>query len=757
VAERSFAQEVESLRLGAGAEFRGEGILAVTKALLQSGVAYVGGYQGAPISHLMDVLADAEDILNELGVHFEASASEATAAAMLAASINYPLRGAVTWKSTVGTNVASDALANLASAGVRGGALIVLGEDYGEGASIMQERTHAFAMKSQMWLLDPKPHLPDIVRAVEQGFELSEASNTPVMLMLRIRACHMYGRFTAKDNKRPPFAPADAVAAPSRDYGRIILPPSTYAQEKEKIEKRFPAAIRFVAEQKMNDFLPGDTDEIGIVLQGGLYNSTLRALELLGCADALGNSRIPLYCLNVTYPLVPDEWVRFCAGKKAVLVVEEGQPEFIEQAAAQILRKHDSQVRLMGKDVLPLAGEYSVDVLRKGLGEFIGRWAPQLCPAPRRSEVTPGAGAGVATGGNRTGVAARAAGADVGATGGGAGAESSGGRVVREAPLMPAARLAALVPPRPSGLCTGCPERPFFTAMKLLQREIGPLHISADIGCHSFATLPPFNMGNSIMGYGLGAAGAAALGTDGGKRAFAIMGDGGFWHNGLTSGIGNAVFNKHDDVTIIIDNGYSAATGGQDILSSRAANIHREGNHTIESAVKGIGVKWVRRTHTYDIQGTLKVLREAINTPFRGPKVILAEGECQLNRQRRVRPLMKKAINSGQRVVRERFGVDPDTCTGDHSCIRLSGCPSLTVKKNPDPLRTDPVAHVDNSCVGCGVCGEVAHAAVLCPSFYRAELVYNPSFRDRFLAMIRGAMIGFFQRRRERKRMQYAL
>src|SRR5579885_1642335 len=203
MAERSFAKEVESLRLGAGAEFRGEGILAVTKALLQAGVAYVGGYQGAPISHLMDVLSDAEEILTELGVHFEASASEATAAAMLAASINYPLRGAVTWKSTVGTNVASDALANLASAGVKGGALIILGEDYGEGASIMQERTHAFAMKSQMWLLDPRPSLPKIVEMVEQGFELSEASSTPVMLELRIRACHVQGSFRTKPNRAP--------------------------------------------------------------------------------------------------------------------------------------------------------------------------------------------------------------------------------------------------------------------------------------------------------------------------------------------------------------------------------------------------------------------------------------------------------------------------------------------------------------------------------------------------------------------------
>src|SRR5580698_10752552 len=153
MAERSFAREVQDLKLGEGDEFRGEGILAITKALLQSGVAYVGGYQGAPISHLMDVLADAADLMEDLGVHFETSASEATAAAMLAASVNYPIRGAVTWKSTVGTNVAADALSNLASAGVMGGALIVLGEDYGEGASIMQERTHAFAMKSQIWLL----------------------------------------------------------------------------------------------------------------------------------------------------------------------------------------------------------------------------------------------------------------------------------------------------------------------------------------------------------------------------------------------------------------------------------------------------------------------------------------------------------------------------------------------------------------------------------------------------------------------------
>src|SRR5437667_4744060 len=249
--ERSFTKEVELLKLGAGQTFHGEGILAVTKALLQSGISYVGGYQGAPVSHVMDVLNDARDIMDELGIHIETNASEAGAAAMLGASVTYPLRGAVAWKSTVGTNVASDALSNLSSAGVRGGALIVIGEDYGEGASIIQERSHAFAMKSQIWLLDPRPDLPIIVRMVEKGFELSEASNTPVMLELRIRACHMFGSFIARDNVAAPFSAKNRLGPARFNYDRLSHPPATFRQEADKVDRRLPAAQRFIVENKL--------------------------------------------------------------------------------------------------------------------------------------------------------------------------------------------------------------------------------------------------------------------------------------------------------------------------------------------------------------------------------------------------------------------------------------------------------------------------------------------------------------------------
>ena len=277
--------------------------------------------------------------------------------------------------------------------------------------------------------------------------------------------------------------------------------------------------------------------------------------------------------------------------------------------------------------------------------------------------------------------------------------------------------------------------------MKLVQRELGPLHVSADIGCHSFATMPPFHMGASIMGYGLGPAGGSALNVGHKRRPVALMGDGGFWHNGLTSGVGNAVYNKHDGITVIVDNGYSAATGGQYIPSSRSENHTRDANNSIEAAVRGVGVKWLRKVRTYDMQTAMKVFKEALTTEYPGPKVIIAEGECQLNRQRRIRPLIRQALNAGKRVVRERFGVDDEVCTGDHSCIRLSGCPSLTIKPNPDPLRRRPIAHVDESCVGCGVCGSVAHAATLCPSFYRIDVISHPRPWERWLFGLRRRVI----------------
>ena len=710
MAERSFKAEVEHLRKGKGDTFTGEGILAITKALLENGVGYVGGYQGAPISHLMDVLADAEELMAELGVRFEANASEAAAAAMLAASVHYRIRGAVTFKGPVGVNVASDALANLCSSGVTGGALIIVGEDYGEGSSIMQERSHGFAMKSQFWMLDPRPNLPSITKAVKDGFELSEASNTPVMLMMRIRSCHVTGSFATRDNMRPPLTVYDAVANPQSDFNRVVLPPMSYLHEQDKIHTRWPAAEKFITENKLNEiFGPSDAD-LGIIVQGGMYNGVIRALQRLGLADIYGATDIPIYVLNVTYPIVRTEFEAFCAGKAHVMVIEEGQPDHIEQQLGSYLYKSGGTTKLYGKDVLPMAGEYTGQVMLDGVVAFLKSAAPAMLPDHVRApNMNP--------------------------------------------PQIP--DLGKTVPMRPPGFCTGCPERPIFAAMKLTEQALGKHQITGDIGCHLFGSLPPFEIGGATMGYGLGPAANAAFDGGGEKRAISILGDGGFWHNGLSSSIGNMVFNKSDSVAVIVDNYYSAATGGQDIMSSRATNETKSTKNPISKALRGVGVEWIRQIdNTYDVGKMREVLHEALTTDFKGPKIIVASSECMLNKQRREKPLRTKAIKEGRRVDIPRFGVDADVCTGDHACMRLSGCPSLSLKVLDDPLRDDPVAAIDQTCVGCGNCGEVAHAAVLCPSFYQADVIHNPGRVEAWRAGLRRGVIGWLQKRRDAKRLR---
>jgi indolepyruvate ferredoxin oxidoreductase alpha subunit len=555
-----------------------------------------------------------------------------------------------------------------------------------------------------MWLLDPRPDLPSIVRMVEKGFELSEASHAPVMLELRIRACHATGEFAAKNNRKGVISGLDKLAGPPRfEYGRLAHPPVIFTQERLKVEERLPAARNFIREQKLNEMIDGDVNDVGIIVMGGLTNSILRALERMGLADVFGSSRIPILVLNVVYPLVPEELRTFCASKRAVLVVEEGNPDYIEQAVNVELRRADINTRVLGKGLLPQAGEYTSDVLLEGLAAFLREAGPKGIDADTI-------------------------------------AEKARGLIAHKAKA--AAALGPL-PPRPPAFCTGCPERPVFSAIKLMQRELGPTHISTDIGCHSFATFAPFSLGNSILGYGMSLASAAAVTPNMQRRPIAIMGDGGFWHNGLITGVASNLFNKGDGVLIVMQNGYASATGQQYIPSSTTSRTGPTPGVGIEQTLRSMGVKWLRTVRTYSVSVMVDTLKEAMKTAERGLKVIIADGECQLARQRRVRAEDADKLKRGERVTRTRYGVDDEICTGDHSCIRLSGCPSLTVKPSTDPLRTDPVATVIESCVGCGLCGEVAHAAVLCPSFYRAEIVRNATWRDRFVHRFRQKIIGW--------------
>ena len=294
----------------------------------------------------------------------------------------------------------------------------------------------------------------------------------------------------------------------------------------------------------MNEFLPGERSDLGIIVQGGITNVLVRGLDRLEI-----DGKIPTLVLNVTHPLVPDQIADFCKGKRAVLVVEEGAPDYIEQAIHAILRKRDIDTKLYGKDVLPMAGEYTAEVVTEGLLKFFAQSANDIDLAKPRERFE----------------AARA------------------GRA--EAQRL----LGGPLPLRPPGFCVGCPERPVFSAIKLLEREVGKVHISSDIGCHSFATLAPFNLGNSILGFGMSLAAAGAVAPVMQKRTISVMGDGGFWHNGLLSGVASAMFNRGDRVLVIMQNGYTSATGAQFIPNTAGNRRDGETTSDIAATLEGHG------------------------------------------------------------------------------------------------------------------------------------------------------------------------
>lgn len=689
----SYSKEtLEQLKYGEKRTLSGDAPLVILKAFLQSEVSYLGGYPGSPTAGIIDAISEAYDpVLKDMGIYFDCSGNEASAAALLSASINYPIRGAVNWK-IVGTNVASDALSHICSSGVTGGAMIVVGEDYGCDSTCVAEKSLPFALKSTMAVIDPRGDLQHLSNMIEEGFLLSERSNMPVMFILSTRVAHIKGEINCRTNIKPRVSMLSQLKSLNTDLDKIPLPPFTFNQERKKFSERIPAAKRFIAERKLNEIIEGSDKEIGIITHGTIFNSAMRCLYNLGEANLSGESRFSILNLNVIHPLVPEEIAGFLRDKKAVLIVEQGMPNLIEEQIRAVAQRSRLGVEIFGKDVLPEAGEYTPEHIIKGIGAFLMKNTSSAYERGRIQEKS---------------------------------------EYIEKHKEKAAAFLGESITKRNPVFCTGCPERPIFTAIKILEEKYGRSYYASDIGCYSMSGLPPFNLSDSITGMGIGLASAGALSRMADKRVISFVGDGTFWHSGLTTSIANAVYNKQEAILIILENFWTSMTGAHENPASGKNMRQEEVKMDIEKALRGAGVKWIDKVDPYDLKESMTALEKAYKTDKKGLKVIISRGECQLEKGRRERVTIKRRLDSGKRVVQHKLGVDPDVCTGDHSCMRYNGCPSLTLKESPTVLRNDPVASIEQSCAGCGLCGEIAHAASLCPSFYKVEIINNPSFFDK--------------------------
>jgi indolepyruvate ferredoxin oxidoreductase, alpha subunit len=706
---KNFSKEVlAQLRYGEGQTLTGDAALIVLKALLESGVSYLGGYPGAPTSGLYDAISDSYDeILAPMGIHFEGSTNEAAAAALLQASVNNKVRGCVNWK-VVGNNVAADALAHIAHPGLTGGAMAIVGEDYGLNSTSIAEKTLPYCHKSGMICVDPRGDAGTMAHLIRQSFELSEFSGTIVMYLLRTRTGNLKGTIACQDNKISEINTHNPLKKANNVRTQIAIPPYSAAQERRKFQERLPAARQFIRENKLNEVFAGtpEMSRVGIITHGMLYNTTVRSLEVLGEASVTGECNFPIMCLNVIHPLVPDEIVEFVRDKDQVLIIEEGMPNDLEiQIRAIVQSEGLHHLKIYGKDVLPEAGEYTPLVLVQHLSKWLTDKVyanANIYAAEAATEIM----------------------AQVGKSG---------------------AFLSEPLPDRLPLFCTGCPERPIFTALKIAEKEHNAVpHYAGDIGCYIMGAYAPFSQVDTCTGMGTGLASAGALSKFTEQNTVAFLGDGTFWHSGLTTSVSNAVFNDQAATMVVFENGWTSMTGQQENPNNEENARHQPfSKMDIGQALKAAGVKKVVEVNPYHVGEVVKEFDKAFVKGKKELTVIRSVGECQLEKGRREKVEKKEALAKGKTVTDSRFGIDDNLCTGDHSCIRLNGCPSLTVKDNPNPIREEPIATINRSCVGCGLCGELAHAAVLCPSFYEATVVTNPSRLTRWKDKFSRSMIKF--------------
>lgn len=722
------AHEIEQLAKGNGEVIWADGCLAILKALLESGVAYVGGYPGAPVSNLTDAFMDAEDrILKPIGIFVANNVNESSAAAMLRFSINAPVRGAVNWK-VVGTNVAADALAHVCSSGVQGGTVIFVGEDYGANSTLVAQKTLPYGYNFGAPVLDPKADLNHLAHLTRLSFALSEACHMPVFFLVRTRVGNMKGWLKVKDNKPPDINLHYRLPHVQNLPDRFPIPPFTQRQEREKWHERIPKAKAFIHKHGINERYDHGGRK-GVIVHGLLFNVALRSLMRLGEAEvkspeleavsSSGRNSFVVSCprphpspisgevavglsllsLHALFPLVEDELAEFLDGKEKVLIVEEGEPSLLEKEIRAIAQQIGWTGHIVRGEFLPTTGELTTDILTEGLAKFLGRNGTSMLTPPLTSPVP---------------------------------------RPQSPVPLDEALPVA----PRFPNFCTGCPERPaVLTAVKIFcdKRPDVKLEVVLDIGCYIMGIYYLRDLVAPVTGMGTCLASSLASSFLSKDRTLYVVGDGTFWAQALTTSISNALYHKQDCVVLILENFWTAMTGHQPNPSTKEGE--RAGNLDIEATLKGMGAKWVKVVNPYEVGEVVRLLDEAWELSEIGPRFLIARGECMLERSRRERREKEQWVAAGHRVAEARFGVDPLVCVGDHSCLHYNNCPSLSVRPSPNPLKRDWIVQAEQTCVACGLCGSVAHAAKLCPSFYRVEWVRNPSWWERAIFTMRRFLI----------------
>lgn len=610
---------------------------AIVRGALEAGVHLVTCYPGTPSSEVPDTFARLRADLvaagSAPGFSIEYATNEKVALELGAGAALGGAQCLVTMKH-VGLNVAADPLFTASYVGLPGGLVLLSADDPGCHSSQNEQDNRTYARAAHVPCFEPASaeEARDMTVA---AFRLARQLEQPVMLRTTTRVSHLRGAVTLGE-----LAKCVAHVPMRREPGRFVPVPAVALRRHRVLEAQMEQA-RAVAETSPFNSVrqaaaPAQGPRRGIIASGPARNYLADALYADGLEEA-----VSVLELGMTWPLPVELLVAFLAGCDEVLVLEEGEA-LLERGVRALAQERGLAVRISGKDAgLTGFGEFSLDLV----GRRLARWFGRDEPLPQGLEVTDSA-----------------------------------------------ACAGEPLPMRPPNLCPGCAHRAIYYAAR---KTFGDRAIySSDIGCYTLGLLPPLRMADFLicMGSSISAGSGYARATGG--QVLGFIGDSTFFHSGMT-GLANAVFNRHDILVVILDNGTTAMTGhqpnpgmAQHVLGETAVHLD------IEPIVRALGVEHCRKVRASNL-AALRAAFEELGA-LSGVRVLIAEEPCVLYARRRLgkgRSRVAEVARQGEEALR---------------CLEELACPAFC--RNGNEVAVD-----ESLCTGCMICLQAA------PGIFRAR------------------------------------
>ncbi len=736
----------------------------LVKGALESGVSLLTGYPGSPLAEVFDVIQRNAALFKENGIVAQIANNEALSIARLNGSQMAEVR-AIAFMKSVGLHVAADALAISNLAGTIGGAVVVVGDDTWGHSTQVPADSRFLARHLYTPLVEPGT-FQELKDWVDIAFQISKAANLYVVLLATQNQADGGGNVELHPNVYPTINQQNPTLL---DTGlidasrRVVLPPDTARIERETLEERLPQALETARALKLNQIQwpdsgalsqgmprvsrdvvgvglprqrqpnasrPDEKYAFGFITAGFAYSYLQHAL---GELNVLGD--MPILKLGMTHPLDTDIVREFAEQVEACYVVEEKRSLLENELKACLTQLYQNseltrRVQVWGKQFpeglpgLPSEAGLDTSLLIQRLVPLFKHFAAKADEKLRTSN-------GVIDSAEdtlRSEIIVH---------------QNCTSNALRQYEKLRAKtqifnREAALqkqvseqqfdMPQRTPTFCPGCPHRDSSSVLLQITEQFmdaaymkkhhksSPVDLvfHGDIGCYSMLKYEPFpRLMHNLSAMALGGAAGAGIDAFIQNKQVVFMGDSTFFHGGMAA-ISDSIKNNQDIAYIILDNQTTAMTGHQ---PTPAGDIDILGNPTfaqdIEKVAQGLAGDSeidIVRTNPEDRGTYKKYLEKTILKP--GVKIVIADKECAITYQRRLRREEQKTLAEDGFLARERhINITPEVCEFCLECTKSTGCPALKIIPTD---YGDKIGIDMSTCVTDGACARIKSA---CPSF----------------------------------------